>query len=257
MSLDLVIVNYQTPDDLAACLRSLDLYPPETPASLTVVDVASTAREETFRWARGTGLTIGVTDNVGYARACNHAATRGHGDIIAFFNADVEFTPRTLDRCYQALINNRQWAVLGPCQVDTANRIRHAGIFGTMDAPVHRGWNEINRGQFADTREAVTVSGSAYFIHRSVWDLLTGCPLYRDVAPDAEGAFLPTSHYFEETWASYHARGHGYRVVYFGESTMIHKWHRASPMGGWAEQQMPTSQAYFRKACRHHGIIHD
>jgi hypothetical protein len=98
------------------------------------------------------------------------------------------------------------------------------------------------------------VSGSAYFIKRKVWDFLTECPTYREVAPKARGAFLPTSHYFEETFCSYHAQAHGWKVMYYGPVVIRHEWHQASPVGGWAERQFPVSQKYFREACGRHGI---
>jgi len=255
VSLDIVVVNYHTPDDLDAFLASLNQFPPSGPASLTVVDVdAGEHKTTSFTWARGTARLMAVDGNIGYAKACNRAAQLGGHDVIALFNADVQVTEHSLDFCQAALLADDDWGVLGPCQVDARNLIRHAGIFGTNSSPVHRGWNEINHGQYCDVREAITVSGSAYFIKRNVWHQLTNCALYREFAPDAAGAFLPTTHYYEETFCSYHCRDHGHKVMYYGPVTMIHKWHRASPVGGWAERQMPISREKFRKACAHHGI---
>lgn len=258
MFLDIVVVNYHTPSDLDAFLVSLNRFPPSGPAELTVVDVdAGEDKTTPFEWAGGTGRRLAVAGNIGYGRACNLAAQDGEGDVIALFNADVEVTEHSLDFCGAALVADDAWGALGPCQVDLRNRIRHAGIFGTNCSPVHRGWNEIHRNQYCDIREAITISGSAYFIKRKVWRELTDCALYQESAPGALGAFLPTEHYFEETFCSYQCREHGYKVMYYGPVTMIHKWHQASPVGGWAEQQMPISREYFRKACANHGIACD
>jgi GT2 family glycosyltransferase len=258
VSLDIAVVNYRTPNDLAAFLASLNRYPPNTSATLTVVDVGTDEPQpSSVAWTGGSGRRYTTNDNIGYARACNLAAEDGTGDVIAFFNADVELTADSLDICHDALLAGPDWGVLGPCQIDRQHRIRHAGIFGTNTAPVHRGWCEQYHGQYREACEAVTVSGSAYFVKRQVWSELSKCRRYRAVAPDARGAFLPTSHYYEETYCSYHAREHGYRVMYYGPVTMIHKWHQASPVGGWAELQMPTSREYFRRACAHHGIACD
>jgi GT2 family glycosyltransferase len=258
VSLDIVVVNYHTPRDLKAFLDSLNRFPPIGPTSLTVVDVdAGEDKTTPLEWVGGTGRRLALADNIGYARACNLGAQHGEHSIVALFNADVEVTEHSLDFCEAALAAGDTWGALGPCQVDLRNRIRHAGIFGTNCSPVHRGWNEIHRGQYCDIREAITISGSAYFIKRAVWQHLTDCELYQDVAPGVVGAFLPTAHYYEETMCSYHCRDHGYKVMYYGPVTMIHKWHQASPVGGWAEQQMPASREYFRKACAHHGIACD
>jgi GT2 family glycosyltransferase len=200
---------------------------------------------------------LNLTTNVGYAGACNAAATIGDCEVIALFNADTELRPGVVDRCYELLMQNADWGVVGPKQVSLEGKITHGGIFGTLDAPKHRGWHEQDRGQYRDVEEAVTVAGSAYFIKRTVWDELTACPLYQDVAPHAAGAFLPTKHYYEETFASYHAQAHGHKVVYVGDTSMIHAWHKASPVGGASDQQMPESRRYFRLACDHHDIAHD
>lgn len=256
MSLDIVVVNYHTPEDLEHFLQSLNQYPPACDSSLTVIDVASEPYREGFEWEGGRGLKVGVIGNIGYARACNYAAANTCRNVLALFNADIELTEGALDECHDALLDSK-WGILGPRQVDHRNRIRHAGIFGTHAKPVHRGWQEMNRGQYTDVCEAVTVSGSAYFVKRSVWNELTQCSLYRDIAPGALGAFLPTSHYYEETWCSYHAWAHGHRVIYYGPVTIVHKWHQASPVGGWAERQLPLSRDYFRSACDLHGIPRD
>lgn len=259
MPVDIVVTNYHTPEDLEQFLDSLEKYPPRIDATLTIVEVdAGEDYVHDFTWGDDRpGRTIGTALNIGYARACNHAAFTSTGNVLAFFNADIVLAPRAIDECVAALQSERQWAILGPRQVDRAGLIRHAGIFGTRAAPAHRGWNERDRGQYNDVREAVTVSGSAYFIKRDAWNALTDCPLYRDIAPDVEGAFLPTAHYYEETFCSYHAATHGYKIVYFGPTQIIHQWHRASTIGGWADKQMPVSREYFRAACEHHSIPHD
>jgi GT2 family glycosyltransferase len=257
VSIDIVVVNYHTQNDLDEFVQSLEAHPPRTDTSLTIIDVDTAPYQQNFTWNGNAGRTIGVRGNIGYARACNFGAASGRRDLIAFFNADVVLTRGAIDHCHDAMRDNPDWAILGPLQVDQRNRIRHAGIFGTLEAPVHRGWNEQNQGQYADVKDAVTVSGSAYIVRRDTWKALTRCPLYQDVAPRAIGAFLPTEHYYEETWCSYHAHAHGHRVIYYGYVQIVHKWHRASPVGGWAEQQMPASREYFRRACEHHGIAHD
>lgn len=258
MDLDIVVVNYRTPKDLTQFLASLREHPSRRRANTTVVEVATVGREEPVHyWDDGKGRTLNVRDNLGYAQACNLGASEGNGEIIAFFNADTELTAGVLDSCIDALHSHEDWAIVGPRQRDENNRLVHAGIFGTHARPVMRGWRERDRNQYREDREAVTVSGSAYFVKRRIWEELTYCPFYREAAPDALGAFLPTPHYYEETWCSYHAAAHDYKVVYLGSTTMIHKWHRASPVGGWAEAQMATSRSMFRAACDLHGIDHD
>lgn len=261
--IDVIVVNYKSPDDLDKFLNSYRKWEDlgselwivnvdPDPADLRVANAAFNIQGEVH--------LLRHNKNVGYARAVNDAAARGCREIIAIFNADTELTAGLLEDCSQALKYNQDWGVLGPRQVDDQGRITSAGIFGTLDAPLHRGWKQANSDEFGDVREAVTVSGSAYFVKRTVWDELTACPTYREVAPDAEGAFLPTDFYYEETWCSYHAQAHGHKVIYYGLATMIHRWHQAISSHGkevWAAQKMKESQALFRTACDSHGILHD
>lgn len=254
--LDAVVVNYQTPDDLEGFLASWQAFaPPES--HLTIFNVCPTDRDDAIAEASTADRIHRSDKNIGYARACNFAAQGGRSEYLAFFNADTRIRPGVLFQCLLAFQADPTWAIIGPKQVDEAGRITHGGIFGTLNHPEHRGWMAQDNDNFSDVREAVSVSGSAYFIRRSVWDELTHCPLYREVAPYARGAFLPTRHYYEETFCSYHAQAHGHKVIYFGAARMIHKWHRASPVGGEVDATMGEARQYFREACDHHGINHD
>ena len=265
--IDLVVCNYRTPGDLREFLVSLCDAPPATPYGLTVVNVCPEPEDrQVVEWA-GEAFTIEryleFPMNVGYAKSINLGALKGRREVIAAFNADVVLLPGALDSCHRALWSNPGWGVLGPRQVDQEGRFTHAGIFGTLEAPRHRGWHEKNTGQYLDVQSAVTVSGAAYFIKREVWDELTSCPIYQDFCheraefPYADGAFLPTKHYYEETFCSYHAQAHGWEVVYYGPATVVHKWHRASRLGGEADTQMGKSRELFRAACDAHAIPHD
>lgn len=254
---DLVVTNYRTPGDLESFCWSLFDQLPHIPWTLTVVNVSPTADDlevgdRVAEWGPNV-IHLAFEENIGYGRACNAGASGRSNPVLALFNADVTLTRGAVDECYWALANHPTWGVLGPRQVDDHGRLTHAGIFGTRSAPAHRAWMAFNNDSFADVQSAVTVSGAAYFIKRTVWNELTDCQLYREVA-DAEGAFLPTPHFYEETWCSYHAFQHGHEVVYYGPVCIVHKWHKASPVGGWAERQMPISQALFRAACDVHGI---
>lgn len=261
---DAVVVNYRTPHDLADFLRSFGPAADQVPCRLTIVDVASTGHpippfvtDEPIHV-----ILLTPPENIGYARSCNAAAQVTANfdpfDTLAFFNADTMVEPDTLKVCRDALWSQPDWGILGPRQVDQQNRITHAGMFGTNTNTRPRGWRNRDNGEFDGVRDdAITVAGSAYFVRRAVWDELTACPIYQAAAPDALGAFLPTQHYYEETACSYHARAHGWKVVYFGPARMVHKWHRASPTGGWADQQINAAREMFRAFCDLHTIERD
>lgn len=265
-SLDAIVVNYRTLFDLEGFISSYAAHPPNCWNTLWVVNVDSTDQDDKQILAslsdanfcyRTSWHYIPTISNVGYATSVNTAAFSGEHDYIAAFNADTRITAGVLDACLEAMEEDAGIGALGPKQVDDLDRLTHAGIVGTNDDPRFRCWLDFDRGQFDDVIDAVTVSGSAYFTRREVWEELANCPIYRELYPEVNGAFLPTKHYYEETWYSYHARAHGWRVVYFGAAKMIHRWHQASPIGGWAEQQQEASRRQFREACDAHRIAHD
>lgn len=259
--LNVIVVSYRTPHDLNHFVQSLRKNAPTVPWNLTVVNVDPTEEDDDVvqSYIKKMSMHYIVTgENVGYARAVNKAAKYGTNDVLAIFNADTRITPDVLDQCYDALVNNDKWAVLGPRQIDDRGRITHGGIFGTLERRIDRGFHHRNNEElYRDVREdAVSVSGAAYFIKRRVWDELTTCPIFQ-VHDPSEGAFLPTPHYYEETFCSYHAIAHGYQCVYYGPAVMVHQWHRSSPVGGRADRLISTSRRIFRDACDVHNIPHE
>jgi len=262
MSITLVVVNYKTPDDLFNFCTSYEENIPKVLSQLVIVNnepEKADLKVAQYFIDKGTCIHQLAQGNLYYSGALNLAgySIPDLDGVVAFFNADTLLTPGVVDSCYDLLQSDSTIGVVGPGQVNSGGRVTHAGIFGTPKAPKHRGWKDRWREEYEDVREAVTVSGSAYFVKQEVFQWLDVCPLYRDLYPNVEGPFLPTTHYYEETWFSYHARAHGYKVMYNGKAKMIHEWHKASPVGGWAEQQMPISRKMFREMCDHHGIQHD
>lgn len=140
-------------------------------------------------------------ENRGYSFGCNSLGSAGTGEIIGLLNADVWLTTDDVRKIAESFDNHPEMDIMGPKQRNEKGQIVHAGIEGTNTAPKHRGWNVFDPDDalFRDYKEMVTVSGSAYFIRRSVWDELTACPLYRkgvDSSSEIVGAFLPTPHYY-------------------------------------------------------------
>ncbi len=265
--LDICVVSYNTPEYLDKFLQSVEDFPADDQAVYLRVN-GVTAQDRDVLEERGHLLDhVEVGDNLGYSLSVNRLASYGDNDIIGIFNADVAVDSDVLQACCDVLRSNDDWGVLGPRSIDSSGKITHAGIFGTNSSPKHRGWKSKHSKAFEDVQDAVTVSGSAYFIKRLVWEELALCPSYREacdaIYEDPErsspmGAFLPTDHYYEETYCSYHARSHGYKVVYYGPEYVIHEWHKSSKVGDpLTDGKMKKSQGEFRVACDLHGIPRD
>jgi GT2 family glycosyltransferase len=237
---DLVVVDYRTPDDLAGFLDSFHEHAGDDDhLTIVLVDPTAECRRVAAWWETHPAVREVVVHatNVGYGVACNHAAAAGDADIVAFFNADTRLTAGVTEACVAALRSRDDWAIVGPRQVDDRGRLTHSGIFGTNRSPVFGDWLRTDRGQCSAARDdAISVSGSAYFIKRSVWEELAGCSLYRDACRHAGlaglGAFLESPLYYEDMWCSVHARSHGHKVAYVGEVVMTHRWHKAVAAAG-------------------------
>jgi glycosyltransferase involved in cell wall biosynthesis len=222
-----------------------------------------------------------LSDNVGYALACNNLADLSRGcmteynDVLGFLNADVWMDWKDQFKIREFFKENQDVAIMGPKQRNEAGRITHAGIFGTNEAPKHRGWQhpDIRDQLYHDVVDAVTVSGSAYFIRRKICDELSDNPAYQEIYDEllpetlkllnvelpysVRGAFLPTPFYYEETFCSYYARHMGHRLVYNGNISIGHSWHGSVKTGSKMDQMFRPSRDMFRRACDKLGINHD
>jgi GT2 family glycosyltransferase len=266
--IDLCVVNYNTRPLLQRLVDELHKGVDSSNKNWKLYIADNDSSDDTIQWIRENDSNYSIdriflNKNIGYSAACNQLAAHGTGDIIALLNSDVWFTNEDINAVQKIFDDNTDIHILGPKQRDEYGLIRHAGIIGSNTQPKHRGWNQADQKDelYKDRVPCVTVSGSAYFIRRSVWDALTNDEEYRKMYPEAIGAFLPTPHYYEETWCSYFARHRGYNVVYDGSVSIGHSWHASSPKPGegysHADAQFKTSQSIFRKACDTIGIERD
>ena len=263
--IDLVVVNYKTPKLVQRLMDCLNEDDDGETWSLHVIDNASgdDSVELLDSMYRSRDYKISTlmrsSVNMGFARACNLMADRGKAKYIGLLNADVWMNTSDVKGIIKSFEENHSADIIGPKQRDEDGYITHAGIFGPNDKPAHRGWKKYDPDDkwFKDFVPATTVSGSAYFVRRNRWEELTDCKIYKKFAPHAKGAFLPTQHYYEETFCSYHARAHVMGVYYDGRVSIGHTWHASSPVGGHADGLFSESREIFRRACDAHDIARD
>lgn len=266
--IDLCVINYNTRSLLQRFLDTLhsDLDSFSQEWNLYIADNGSS--DGSVDWLIDTGSRYRITsaiknENIGYSAACNHLASLGSGSVIGLLNADVWMTSEDVLKINKIFKENPDVHILGPKQRDENGYITHAGIVGTNLNPKHRGWRQYDPDDtlYRDRIDCVTISGSAYFVRREVWAAMTNNVEYRKMYPNATGAFLPTPHYYEETWCSYFARYLGYNVIYDGSVSIGHSWHASSPKPGEGisevDKLFPVSREIFRKACDHFGIERD
>lgn len=251
-----IVINYKTNDLLSNFIDSYMEYVHDEGRILVIGDVDGDYPISLV--PDGVGF-IGWNENIGYARAVNYIARAYESyncENIGIFNADTRFVNYDcVDSCVNLLQSEKDIGVVGPLQYNGQGQITHAGIFGRNSKPLHRAWKSKDLASVRDVKDAVTVSGSAYFVKRSVWDQLANDPEFLLIDPEAEGAFLTTNLYYEETFCSYFARHKGYRVVYNGLAEMLHE-HDSSPESELVGR-LPEAREKFRAACDALGIERD
>ena len=260
--IDLCVVHYNTPSLLERLLENCHSDYSRNIWTMYLADNGS--GHETDAWIDENLYKYNVhkyfkNENIGYSAACNQLASIGSGEIIGLLNADIWFSTKDIIAIQEAFDANSDMHILGPKQRDQDGYITHAGIVGSNIKPVMRGWKKYDPDDllYKDVVECVTVSGSAYFIRRDTWNSMTYHPKYQNLVSGAIGAFLPTPHYYEETWCSYFARHLGYNILYNGNISIGHDWHKSSRIGGEADQKFKISQKIFRDACDYFEIERD
>ena len=195
--IDLCVINYNTRPLLQRLLDNLhkstssedkfwDLYIADNHSSDDTVDWLR-LNDDKYKINR-----IDLNQNIGYSAAANKLASRGCNSVIGILNADVWFNNNDIKKICKIFNQEPNVHILGPKQRDEYGNIRHAGIVGTNIAPVHRGWNQNDPEDllYRDRVSCVTVSGSAYFIRRSVWNALTKNDKYQEMLDAALIAYV-------------------------------------------------------------------
>ena len=132
--LAIVIVSYNTLEDLQVCLRSLRDDAPQTRHEIVIVDNASpdgSAAAIRRDWPDVRVLDAG--GNVGYARANNLGIRSTSSEFILLLNSDTVVPAGAIDALIARLQSLPSVAALGPRLVDDAGRPELS--FGRMVGP--------------------------------------------------------------------------------------------------------------------------
>lgn len=240
--IDIVIVNWNSGDQLRECLESITFAGSHYRVRAIVVDNGSTddslARSHTSALTETVVLEEGR--NLGFAKACNIGARRGDGDYILFLNPDARLAPDTLALCASFLESDEgaQVGVLGPKLIDESGKVqRGCARFPSWRTYVSKGlglaqlaprlFPSVHLEEFdhLETREVDHVIGAAYFIRRHIFEELGGFD---------ERFFV----YLEDLDLSLRVSRAGWRVIYFAEAHAYHK-------GGGVSEQVKAERLFY------------
>jgi GT2 family glycosyltransferase len=128
MSVDTVIVNFNTGDALQRCVAALQAGTQYT--RVTVVDNASDDNsaanlKHLYADAQGVEILFNAA-NRGFAPAVNQVARRSKADWILVLNPDCIIEPEALERLQQALKDDPRAGLAGPAVRDAKGRMQRA-----------------------------------------------------------------------------------------------------------------------------------
>jgi len=220
--LDVIIVSYNTRDELLACLASLHAHPPQHLGRIVVVDNASADGSAPAVRDRFPRVDVRALDrNIGFGAANNVAIRASDAAFCLLLNSDTVVPEGAIDTLVARLIETGSVAA-GPRLVDAHDRPEVS--FGPMLSP----WAEFvqrlrvrlaaSPGSFARRYIARLTSQDRYV------DWVSGaCLLLRRDAAVAAGLFDERYFMYEEDVDLCAAlRAAGGRVLFTPRTTVVH-----------------------------------
>ncbi len=122
-TLAIIIVTYDSRQEIAACLDSLVDGPEPAGAAVTVVDNGST--DGTAAFVRAGWPAVSVLDaggNLGFARANNLGIRASRSDLVLLLNPDTVAPPGAVAALVRGLAGRPEAAIAGPRLVDEHGR---------------------------------------------------------------------------------------------------------------------------------------
>ena len=234
MKLSVVIVNYDSSEDLARCLASLRAHPPSCPHAVVVVDNAS--RDPALagvRQAHPDVHWILNSENLGYSRGVNRGLAAVAADYALILNPDIVVLPGAIDALLGFADARPKAGIVGPQLLNDDRSIQDScRRFYTLRTLLLR---RTPLGRLFPNSRSVREHLMGDFDHqseRAVDWVLGGCMLVRRKARERTGPlderfFL----YLEDVDWCYRMWQAGWDVLYTPDARFVHRHRRASAKG--------------------------
>ena len=227
--LGIVIVNWNSGDQLRQCLATLPAAASQLPASSPLLRVVVVDNGSTDGSADGLALPrIDLVvqrnaDNRGFAAACNQGAAALQTSLLLFLNPDTRLFADSLAGPVNLLLRQDQsrTGIVGIAMVDDSGhvvpscaRYPRAWHFASHAVGLDRVWPRAGHYMLewdhAQTRQVDQVIGAFFMIRRTLFEALCGFD---------ERFFV----YFEEVDLAWRARQAGWASVHLAEARAYHK----------------------------------
>ncbi len=242
-SLDIVIVNWNTGDQLRDCLGSIATAALDGFVLNRVVVVDNGSQDGSAE--RLADLPVPLTlccnrENRGFAAACNQGARGSHADYLLFLNPDVRLYADSLARPLRFMEEpaNRRVGICGIQLVDedgwvdrSCARFPSPGMFVGKMLGLTR-WlpgifpnHAMTEWDHGESRKVEQVIGAFFLVRRSLFEALCGFD---------ERFFV----YFEEVDLSYRAARAGWSSFYLADARAVHR-------GGGSSEQVKAARLFY------------
>lgn len=236
--IDIVIVNWNSADQLDRCIRSILKFSGDTIEKCIVIDNGS-HDESTIAVEQIKIVDVFMArKNLGFGKACNVGASRGSAEFILFLNPDTRLYPQTLSDTI-AFMNDPKASSVGICGVqlldeagDVARSCSRAPTIGRLiaralgiDLILPKLGCRMTEWDHAQSRQVDQVIGAYFFMRRSVFEALGGFD---------ERFFV----YFEEVDLARRAAKAGWTSWYLASSRAFHA-------GGGTSHQVKAHRLFY------------
>jgi GT2 family glycosyltransferase len=218
-----VIVSFNTREDLLGCLASLEHAPKERIEEVVVVDNASgDGSVEAVGRLYPQVRVLANPENVGFARANNQGLRASCGRYVLFLNSDAELRPGALEALSATLERCPEVGIAGPRTLNTDGTVQVS--YGPPLSPLAE-WKQRRKVRAVTRREPGTmrrlevesrsdgspgwVSGSCLLARRETLEAISGFD---------ERFFL----YEEDVDLCLRARRAGWEIAYVAGASVVH-----------------------------------
>jgi N-acetylglucosaminyl-diphospho-decaprenol L-rhamnosyltransferase len=239
------IVNYNTRDDLRACLASVQ----QTGApEVVVVDNASADGSAAMIQEEFPAVILCANQaNTGYGSAANQAIRRCQAEHVLLLNSDTLIQPKTLDILDNYLSNHSQVAIAGPRLHNPDGTLQPSAY--PFPTPLHIFLEESTLGRLIRhlpwLRQRYLRTWSHDYIRPVPWLLGAALAIRRQPFTAIGGFDTSYFMYAEETDLCYRLRAAGWDIHFVPDATIVHT-------GGASTRQYRTAMAVqFFTSIRH------
>lgn len=235
MFLTIQIVNYNSRDNLRACLQSIRENV-SNPENLQIIVINNDEEKVGSFLDEFNVELIEKSENIGFGKAHNLASEKAKGEYILFLNPDMKLFPETVERMLDAFSADEKTGIVGPIHVREED-ISEEEHFGSQKTPLSTIGAKISPRKkigLEDIFEADWVSGGAMMIKKDLFSELGGFD---------ENYFM----YFEDVDLCLQAKKKGWKAVVHPKARVFHQSGQSFSDNRKKKKYYYDSQGYYIK----------